>query len=202
MHTINTIYAKWMCAGFMKRSILALFCVASSLAIISARAQVVPAATSSTFHLSAGALGSLAQPDYNGIQATDSSNRIYGPGAYVDIHFSRWVQLEAEGRWLRINQLKDMYLPNGNGESSYLIGPRIPIGTFHRVTPYGKFLVGFGNGSFIEGNTFVMAYGGGVDVRLSRRFTLRAVDFEYQEWRVTPTLWPYGGSVGISYKIF
>jgi Outer membrane protein beta-barrel domain len=186
----------------MKRSILAVFCIASSLAIVSARAQVVPDATSSTFHLSAGALGSLAQPDYNGIAATDSSNRIYGPGAFVDVHFSRWVQIEAEGRWLRFNQLTNPYLPNGNGENSYLIGPRIPIGTFHRITPYGKFLVGFGNGSFINGNTFVLAYGGGVDVKLSRRFTLRAVDFEYQEWRVVPTLWPYGGSVGISYKIF
>jgi Outer membrane protein beta-barrel domain len=196
------IHLKGMCAVFMKRLVLAIFCVASSLAIVSARAQVVPAATSSTFHLSAGALGSLAQPDYNGIQATDSSNRVYGPGAYVDIHFSRWVQVEAEGRWLRFNQLKNMYLQNGNGESTYLIGPRIPIGTFHRVTPYGKFLVGFGNGSFIDGNTFVLAYGGGVDVKLTRRFTLRAVDFEYQQWRVTPTLYPYGGSVGISYKIF
>ncbi len=186
----------------MKRSILAIFCVATSLATVSVRAQVVPAATSSTFHLSAGALGSLAQPDYNGINATESSNRIYGPGAYVDVHFSRWVQVEAEGRWLRYNQLVNLYLPHGNGENTYLIGPRIPVGTFHRITPYGKFLVGFGNGSFIAGNTFVMAYGGGVDVRLSHRFTLRAVDFEYQEWRVTPTLWPYGGSVGISYKIF
>ncbi|MEI9968901.1 MAG: hypothetical protein WDM87_09840 [Terracidiphilus sp.] len=163
----------------------------------------MPAATASTFHLSAGALGSLAQPDYEGtFEAATSPNRVYGPGAYVDVHFSRWVQLEAEGRWLRFNQFKPIYLPQGNGESTYLIGPRIPIGTFHRVTPYGKFLVGLGSASFISGDTFVLAYGGGVDVRLTRRFTLRAVDFEYQQWHVTPTLYPYGGSVGISYKIF
>jgi hypothetical protein len=204
MHTITKIFCKWMCAGFMKRLILAVFCcVASSLAIVSARAQVVPAATSSTFHLSAGALGSLAQPDYEGtFEAATSPNRIYGPGAYIDVHFSRWVQIEAEGRWLRFNQFKPIYLPQGNGESTYLIGPRIPVGTFHRVTPYGKFLVGLGGASFIAGHTFVLSYGGGVDVRLTRRFTLRAVDFEYQQWRVTPTLYPYGGSVGISYKIF
>ncbi len=188
----------------MKRSILAVICVASSLAIVSARAQVVPAATSSTFHLSAGALGSLAQPDYEGtFEAATSPNRIYGPGAYIDVHFSRWVQIEAEGRWLRFNQFKPIYLPEGNGETTYLIGPRIPVGTFHRVTPYGKFLVGLGSAPFLMGgNAFVLAYGGGVDVRLSHRFTLRAVDFEYQQWRVNPTLWPYGGSVGISYKIF
>jgi len=187
----------------MKKSILIVFCVASSLAIVSARAQVVPAATSSSFRLSAGALGSLAQPDYEGtFEAATSPNRIYGPGAYVDVHFSRWVQIEGEARWLRLNQFKPIYLPEGNGETTYLIGPRIPIGTFHRVTPYGKFLVGLGSASFINGNTFVLAYGGGVDVRLSHRFTLRAVDFEYQQWRVTPTLYPYGGSVGISYRIF
>jgi hypothetical protein len=190
----------------MKRLILSIFCVASSLAIVSARAQVVPAATSSTFHLSAGALGSLAQPDYDGLgEAATSPNRIYGPGAFVDFHFSRWVQIEAEGRWLRLNQYHQPGSTVLNGESTYLIGPRIPVGTFHRVTPYGKFLVGLGNGPFLSGgNSFVLAYGGGVDVRLTRRFTLRAVDFEYQQWLINSaiTLQPYGGSVGISYKIF
>jgi len=187
----------------MKKSILIVFCVASSLAVFSARAQVVPAATSSSFRLSAGALGSLAQPDYEGTgEAATAPNRIYGAGVYVDARFSRWVQIEAEGRWLRFNQYHSILLPEGNGESTYLIGPRIPILTFHRVTPYGKFLVGLGSADFLTGDTFVLAYGGGVDVRLSHRFTLRAVDFEYQQWRVNPTLYPYGGSVGISYRIF
>ena len=63
-------------------------------------------------------------------------------------------------------------------------------------------LVGIGSGSFLTGRTLAVAYGGGVDYRLTRRFTLRAFDFEYQQWRVTPTLYPYGGSVGLSYKIF
>ncbi|MGD1107961.1 MAG: outer membrane beta-barrel protein [Terracidiphilus sp.] len=176
---------------------MAFFCVVSSFAIVSARGQVVPAATSSSFTLSAGGLGSMFQPDYAGEGiAQTSPNRLYGAGAYVDAHFSRWVQVEAEGRWLRYNTYK------GINENTYLIGPRIPIATFHRVTPYGKFLVGLGNGSFLNGNTFVLSYGGGVDYRLSRRFTLRAFDFEYQSWRVNPTLWPYGGSVGLSYKIF
>jgi hypothetical protein len=187
----------------MNRSILAFFCFAGFLAVVSAHAQVVPSATSRTFSVSAGAFGSMAQPDY-GDQgfAQTSPNRLFGPGAFVDVHFSRWVQVEAEGRWLRFNQFYLRGLPPGNGESTYLIGPRIPIVTFHRISPYGKFLVGLGNGPFLNGNTFVLAYGGGVDYRLTRRFTLRAIDFEYQRWSVTPTLYPYGGSVGISYKIF
>ena len=182
---------------------VAFFCVVSSFALVSARSQVVPAATSSTFSLSAGGLGSMFQPDYADLGVAHTSpNRLYGPGAYVDARFSRWLQVEAEGRWLRFNQY---YLPGsttGNGENTYLIGPRVPIVTFHRVTPYGKFLVGLGNGPFLDGNTLVLAYGGGVDYRLTRRFTLRAFDFEWQQWRVNPTLYPYGGSVGISYKIF
>ncbi|MGB7267600.1 MAG: outer membrane beta-barrel protein [Terracidiphilus sp.] len=181
----------------MKKSILAFFCIVLSSAAVSARAQVVPAATSNSFTLTAGGLGSAFQPDYAGEGiAQTSPNRLYGFGAYVDARFTRWVQLEAEGRWLRFNP----YL--GINENDYLIGPRIPIVTFHRVTPYGKFLVGMGNGSFLTGSTFVLAYGGGVDYRLSRRFTVRAFDFEYQQWQVTPTLHPYGGSVGLSYKIF
>jgi hypothetical protein len=187
----------------MKRSTLAFLFIAFSVAIVSARAQVVPSATSRTLSVSAGALGSMFQPDYDGLGiAYTSPNRLYGPGAYVDVHFSRWVQVEAEGHWMRYNQFHQPGSSTGNGESTYLIGPRIPILTFHHITPYGKFLVGLGSGSFLSGDTFVLDYGGGVDYRLTPRFTLRAIDFEYQQWRVNPTLYPYGGSVGISYRIF
>ncbi len=90
----------------------------------------------------------------------------------------------------------------GINENTYLIGPRVPILTFHRLTPYGKFLVGLGNGSFLTGSTFVMAYGGGVDYRLNHKLSVRAFDFEFQQWKVTPTISPYGGSIGIAYHIF
>jgi hypothetical protein len=182
----------------MKRLILAfLFIVFSSAAIVSARGQAAPSAFENVFRLRAGGFGSAFQPDYaNNGYAQTSPNRLYGAGAFADARVNRWVQIEAEGRWLRFNQ----YL--GIDENTYSIGPRIPITTFHGLTPYGKFMVGLGSGSFLTGNSLVLTYGGGVDYRLSRKFTLRAFDFEYQEWRVAPTLWPYGGSVGLSYKIF
>ena len=164
---------------------------------VSSFAQVVPAATKDTFSVSAGGLGSMFQPDYAGEGiAQTSPNRLYGVGAYTNVRFSRWVQIEGEARWLRFNE----YL--GINENTYLVGPRVPIVNFHGLEPYGKVLVGLGNGSFLTGNSFVVAYGGGVDYKLNRRFTLRAFDFEYQQWHVTPTLYPYGGSVGLSYKIF
>ncbi len=181
------------------------FCLAFPATALFAHAQTVPSATRNTFSLSAGALGSVYQPDYV-LGQTDASGHpvagaspylLFGLGGYVDVRFSRWVQIEAEGRWLRFNE----YL--GVGEDSYLIGPRVPIHTFHRFTPYGKFLVGFSTGNpWLDGRAGTFAYGGGLDYRLNRRFTIRAGDFEYQSWRITPTLYPYGGSVGISYKIF
>jgi hypothetical protein len=182
----------------MKRWIFALFCIVLSLAAASARSQVVPAAASKTFSLNVGGMGSVFQPDYAGnpFAAQASPNLLYGAGAYVDAHFSRWLQIEAEGRWLHFNQ----YL--GINQNTYLIGPRIAPYTFHKLTPYGKALVGYGSGSFLTGRTLAVAYGGGVDYRLTHRFTLRCFDFEYQQWRVTPTLYPYGGSVGLGYKIF
>ena len=151
-----------MNAVFMKRLTLAFLFIVLSFAVVSARAQVVPAATSSGFHLSAGALGSMAQPDYAGEGiAQTSPNRLYGTGAYVDLHFSRWVQLEGEGHWMRFNSLHKVR--RSTARDTYLVGPRIPIVTFHRVTPYGKFLVGLGTGSFLSGDTFVLDYGGGAD---------------------------------------
>jgi hypothetical protein len=180
----------------MKRSIVACFCFLFLSAALSLHAQVVPAASSGGLAIDAGGMASVFQPDYAGEGiAQTSPNRLYGMGAYADVKFNRWVQIEGEGRWLDFNQ----YL--GINETNYLVGPRVPIGTFKKITPYGKFLVGMGGGSFLTGHSFVMAYGGGLDYRLSHRFMVRG-DFEYQQWRVTPTLFPYGVSVGVSYRVF
>jgi hypothetical protein len=180
----------------MKRSIVVSLCILFLFAARALHSQVVPAASSSSLALDAGGFGSVSQPDYAGEGiAQTSPNRLYGAGVYVDGRISRWVQLEGEGRWLKFNQ----YL--GINEDTYLVGPRIPIYTFHRISPYGKVLVGLGGGSFLTGHTLVLAYGGGLDYQLTRRFNARA-DFEYQQWRVTPTLWPYGVSVGFSYRVF
>jgi hypothetical protein len=188
----------WMCRVQKKQlSVLFLF-VVFCFSALSTEAQVEPAAYKSAFSLSAGGEGSMFQPDYagTGIAAT-SPQRLYGVGAYVDAHFNRWIGAEAEGRWLHFNEFENI------GQNTYMIGPRVPIWEFHHLEPYGKFLVGWGSGSggWLTGRAGAFAYGGGVDYHLSRKLTVRAFDFEYQQWRVNPTLWPYGGSVGISYTI-
>lgn len=187
----------------MKRLTLAFLLLAFSVGAVAARGQVVPAANARTLSISVGGLGSMFQPDYAGEGiAQTSPNRLYGAGVYFDARFRRWIQIEGEGKWMRFNQYYACPECSGNGEDTYLIGPRIPIVDWHGLKPYGKFMVGLGTGPFLNGNTFVFAYGGGLDYRLTRRISIRAIDFEYQQWQVTPRLNPYGGSVGVSYKIF
>jgi hypothetical protein len=181
----------------MNRLIVAFVISLLSLATSFSHAQVKESALGRGLKIYAGGEGSMFQPDYAGQGiAQTSPQRLVGIGAFVDADFARWVGIEAEGRWLHWNQYA------GINENTYMIGPRVRIIEYKRLTPYGKFLFGMGSGSFLTGRTTAMAFGGGVDYRLSRKFNLRVFDFEYQDWRVTPTLHPYGGSVGISYRIF
>jgi hypothetical protein len=162
-----------------------------------AHAQVEESARSRSLKLYAGAVGSVFQPDYAGQGiAQTSPNRLYGVGAFVDADFTRWIQIEGEARWLKFNQYA------GIDENTYMVGPRVPIVEYKHLMPYGKFLIGFGSGSFLTGRTTTFAYGGGLDYRLGKRWSIRAFDFEYESWRVSPTLSPYGGSAGIAYRIF
>ncbi len=148
-------------------------------------------------------MGSVFQPDYagNGV-AEGGPDPLLGAGAYVDFGFRRYLQFEAEGRWLRFNQYQNIY------EDNYLIGPRIPIRKYGRFTPYGKALFGWGKMNFqynyAYGRFADIALGGGVDYDLTPKLSLRAIDFEYQLWPnwVNGTLKPYGGSFGVAYKIF
>jgi opacity protein-like surface antigen len=188
-----------MCAVRKTHSTLVFLVVSFFVSALSIHAQVAPAASKSGLSLAVGAEGSVFQPDYAGNgKAQTGPDRLYGVGGYVDARFTRWVQIEAEGRWLHWNEY------SGIGENTYMIGPRVPICDFHGWSPYGKFLIGWGSGAgdWLNGRAGAYAYGGGVDYRLSHRLTIRPFDFEYQQWRVKPTLWPYGGSAGISYRIF
>jgi len=176
--------------------------------MVSAHGQVAPSAFKRNFRLQAGGLGSVFQPDFFGNGAGTSPQRLYGVGAYADARYNRWVSIEAEVRFLRFNEYHPG--PNSQGiyQNTYSIGPLIPFITWHKFTPYGKALVGWATMADLNGKALAFTYGGGVDYRLNRKFTIRAFDFEYQQWRVVNSdnqsddLWPYGGSVGISYRIF
>jgi len=188
------------------------------------RAQVVPAATGRQVSITAGGMVSIFQPDFEGDwtftctsscsplsttttgyyspSAAASSQPLIGAGAYVDVRLRRWFQIEAEGRWLRFNQYQGIHQDN------YLIGPKIPVYHFRKATIYSKALAGFSRMQFDSygdnGQYTDFAFGGGMDVKLTKRFSLRAADVEYHYWPWwnNSSLSPYGASVGIGYKIF
>jgi hypothetical protein len=187
----------------MIRFAACLLCCVFCAGTFRAHAQVEPTATRRQSTLSVGAIGSVFQPDYAGNGVAESApNALWGWGGYVDYKVNRWIGVEAEGRWLRFNQFENIY------EDNYLIGPRVPIKRYGKFTPYGKALFGWGKMNFqynfAYGRFADIALGGGVDYDLSRKISVRVVDFEYQLWPnwVNGTLKPYGGSVGVAYKIF
>jgi hypothetical protein len=190
----------------MKRIAVALLVSLIGAGAVTAHAQVVPSATRSQVSFTIGGMGSFIQPDYMGGGVPAASPKyLVGIGTYLDLRLSRWVQIEGEARLSRFNQYHNIYQDN------YLIGPRIPIHTFGPVTPYGKVLLGVTNMNF-EYNAATclcgtIAYGGGADVKLSKRWSLRAIDFEYQQfpdWLVGQPgqLHPYGFSAGVGYQVF
>jgi hypothetical protein len=199
----------------MRRSAFVLSCILLAAGAASARAQVVPTATARQVSVTAGGTISIFQPDFAGVWsdrspyypvAQSSNYPLFGAGAYVDVKLSRWIQLEAEGRWQRFNQYANIYQDN------YLAGPRVPVYHFWKAAVYGKVLGGFSNMNFGtlygqpagHGRFTDIAFGGGMDVKLTRRLSIRALDVEYQYWPEwgNSTLSPYGASVGIGYRVF
>ena len=190
--------------------IFAFFLLAA--AAVSARAQVVPSAFAKGLSLTAGGEASVFQPDYTGFGVparAPFSQYLYGIGTYVDLKVTPWIQFEGEGRWLRFNQTDGIY------EDNYLIGPRLPIYRLRswHATPYGKILIGYGKLNFENGNGWgrytQLAYGGGLDIKMSKRINVRLPDVEYQQWLYwtegtgkSYNLFPYGVSVGVSYRVF
>lgn len=189
----------------MYRRVLLSFACLLTISASVAYAQVAPSATHGQLSITAGGLFSAFQPDYQGSGVAKASpNELFGFGAYVDIHMRRWLEAEAEGRWNRFNEYLSI------SQDNYLIGPKIPIHEFAflHATPYGKVLIGITRMNFeynyAYGQFTTIAYGGGVDLKLTKRLYYRPVDFEYQQmpnW-VRGTLSPYGFSTGFGYKIF
>ena len=187
----------------MKRSALVVFllCVAIPFA---AWAQVEESATARQFTITAGGFGSAFFPnDGSNPPYGSAANHLIGLGTYVDVHFTHWVQIEGEARWLRFEQY------SGEHMDHYLAGPKVPIHQFGRANVYGKAMIGVGKMTFPNkygyGTFTALAFGGGVDYKLSRKLTFRAVDFEFQDWpKFLPnaSIRPYGVSVGMSYRVF
>jgi hypothetical protein len=144
-------------------------------------------------HIVAGGFVSDFSPDYG-------NNRLYGIGGFVDFNLRGHLGLEGEMRFLRFAQTYQVH------EDNYELGPRFRW-RYKRYEPYGKFMVGNGQFNFPfsygHGGYLMLVPGAGLDIHV-RRFTIRAIDYEYQHWTnfQNSTLSPDGFSSGVAYRFW
>jgi outer membrane immunogenic protein len=121
-----------------------------------------------------------ANPDTTGL----SSFSMNGGSAALSYNANHWFSGVADFGGYHANNIL------GTGVdgtlSTYLFGPRVSYRRDSRVTPFGQVLFGVahiggnnGLGFSSSNNSFAMTVGGGVDIRLSDRFSVRPVQVEY-----------------------
>ncbi len=192
------------CLNTPRRLALASLCILILAALCSADsvAQSAPAAFKSRSSLWVGA-------GYTNMHASfpyTSGQRMSGYSVLVDFHWLPLLDLESEGAWLSYNGFE------GTTESSYFAGPKHRLRSFHRIQPYGKFLIGNGriHLPFAIGDNgyFALVPGGGATYSLSKTWAFRA-DYEMEYWLNSPryanqgqhSFTPNGFQAGIVYRI-
>jgi opacity protein-like surface antigen len=180
----------------MRTRRIALMLLISSFAVLTqSRAQAIATATGPGSYLTVGGGVSAFNTDYG-------HNQIAGGYLFVDTHPQWRVGFEGEGRFLRWHAKEQVT------EAEYLGGLRVsllprPV----RLAPYAKFLAGAGEITlpfrYAHGGFLTYAPGAGLDLAITDRITVRAVDFEYQHWPqfTYGALSPYGFSTGISVRL-
>lgn len=159
-------------------------------------AQAIPTASRGGV-LQAGGGITYANPDYG-------RDNISGATGWVDFDFTRHIGVEATVHFVSV------ITPSDIGENSYLVGPRFVLFRRERFNVYAKGLVGLGsfiyqypNRAYVTDNYTMYALGAGVDVRATRRITVRPIDVEFQKWPGYGNgLSPLLATVGVSYEIF
>jgi hypothetical protein len=200
-----------------KSSLFALATLSALFALGSAGAQDIPAATRGD--LEVGGTLSLAKPDLPGailftnpVRYTNDSF-IYGGSIYANFNVTGSLGLTAQFDY------PDVHTPNDLVERSYLIGLRYyhPVG--EHFAPYVKALAGIGSTKFSNSVVWVVypgtptdgttsnyttvAFGGGLDYRWKPKWTIRAIDLQYEDWLGFPggSIHPYIVSIGIAYHV-
>jgi len=169
--------------------VLAILCAVPRLAL----AQVQAPGDKGGFIVSVGGMGSGYYLQYG-------QRKMDGFTAFVDADTKRRFGIEAEGRWLEF-QTANVHVETFSAGGRY----HFDVGRF---APYAKGLVGFGDFNFpynyAYGRYLVVTAGGGLDFRWTRRVTVRAVDFEYQDWPnfTFGNMNSYGLNAGLRVRIF
>lgn len=162
-----------------------------------AHGQAMPTATGHGAGIQLGAGASMGKPDFG-------SHWIGGVSIFADYNLTSHIGVEANAHF------QNLHTPDDLGENTYEAGPRF-YWRRTRFALYGKAQIGVGNFVVqeIEDNagksnatSFMYSFGGGLDVDFHHHITLRAFDFEYQEWPNfrNDGLTPAVGTVGLAYR--
>lgn len=160
----------------MKYCFSALVLVATALiATPMAFSQATATATGKT--LAVGLTYQNIDPDYG-------PSRASGLGVFANYDFSRYLGVTAELNFQTAFS-SVVFL-----EHTYMVGAR-GVYRYHRYEPYAKVLIGAATSSNNSNNPNLLnapgtyplfAIGGGLDIRLDHHITVRAIDYEQQEW--------------------
>jgi hypothetical protein len=173
--------------------VIAILALAAGLASL-ARGQAASSGDQGGVGIFAGATGAGSYVQYG-------ERKMLGVTGFVDADGRRRLGIEAEGQWVEFHQSSDVHI------ETYSMGVRYHF-VKGRFQPYVKALVGFGDFNFpynlATGRFLVVTGGGGLDIRLSRRIYIRAVDFEYQTWPqfTFGTMTTLNASAGLRVRVF
>jgi len=108
------------------------------------------------------------------------SFNLHGGSASAAYNVNNWLSAVADFGGYHANNIL------GSGVdgtlSTYLFGPRISYRKHERFTPFAQTLFGVAHSSVSFGSTsnaFAASFGGGVDMKLSHRFSWRPAQVEY-----------------------
>ena len=159
----------------MKLPVVVCLLALVSLFGAAAQAQDVP-----KFDVFAGYSYVRANPATSGIDSFSMN----GGSASIAYNANHWFGAVADFAGYHTNNIL------GTGVdgtlSTYLFGPRISYRHDSRITPFGQVLFGVAHIAGDNGlafstsnNSFAMAIGGGVDFKVSHRFSIRPVHVDY-----------------------
>ena len=130
------------------------------------------------------------------------NNDLAGAFIFVDTNPQWRIGFEGEGRFLHWHASEQVT------EATYLGGLRVALlPRPARFSPYVKFLAGAGEitlpSHYAHGGFLTYAPGAGVDIELTERISMRAIDVEYERWPLFTygVLHPYGVSTGMSFRL-
>jgi hypothetical protein len=176
--------------------------IGSLVLLIAAGVSCTPAFGQVKESAEAGGIILSAGGTFSGYYLGYGQRKLLGPTAFIDAIPRGPLGVEAEARWLNMNETAGVHA------STYLIGPKYTFKEIGRLQPYAKALVGYGKFTFpydyAHGTYLVVAPGAGADFRINRRIYLRLIDFEYQYWpQFTYGALPsYGLSSGVRVHLF